>query len=81
MYEEMTGIKIEHMQILVAVAGSQQKFPHIQYFPAAVKDWIEPLKDTIRKYNDENGQSSYFRSDWRNGQRSFDYLCIHCFVY
>ena len=55
MYEEMTGIKIEHMLILVAVAGSQNKFPHIQYFPAAVKDWIDPLKDTIRKYNDENG--------------------------
>jgi hypothetical protein len=50
MYEEMTGIKIEHMLILVAVAGD---IPSIQYFPAAVKDWVGPLKEVIKKYNEE----------------------------
>jgi len=50
MYEEMTGIKIEHMLILIAVAGN---VPHIQAFPAPVKDWVEPLKETIKRYNDE----------------------------
>ena len=50
MYEEMTGIKIEHILILVAVAGDK---PKLQMFPAAVKDWVGPLKDTIKRYNDE----------------------------
>ena len=50
MYEEMTGIKIEHMLILVAVAGN---IPSIQYFPAAIKDWIDPLKEVIKNYNEE----------------------------
>ena len=53
MYEEMTGIKIEHMLILVAVAGSQQKFPHSQYFPAAVSDWVQPLQETIERFHEE----------------------------
>ena len=50
MYEEMTGIKIEHMLILVAVDSD---IPKVQYFPAAVKDWVDPLKDTIKRYHDE----------------------------
>ena len=53
MYEEMTGIKIEHMLILVAVNGD---IPSVQYFPAPVKDWIEPLKDVVRQYEEENQQ-------------------------
>ena len=51
MYEEMSGIQIKHMLILVAVASD---IPSVQYFPAAVDDWIDPLHDTIRKYNEDN---------------------------
>ena len=50
MYEEMTGIKIEHMLILIAVAGD---IPSVQYYPAAVRDWVGPLKEVIKKYNEE----------------------------
>jgi genome maintenance exonuclease 1 len=50
MYEEMTGVKIEHMLVLIAVASD---IPQVQMFPAAVKDWIGPLKDTIKRYRDE----------------------------
>ena len=50
MYEEMTGVKIEHMLILVAVAGD---IPSVQYFPAAVSDWVQPLQETIEKFHEE----------------------------
>jgi hypothetical protein len=50
MYEEMTGIKIEHMLILVAVAGN---IPSVQYFPAAVSDWVQPLQETIERFHKE----------------------------
>ena len=50
MYKEMTGIEIEHMLVLIAVASD---IPQVQMFPAAVKDWVGPLKDTIKRYNDE----------------------------
>jgi genome maintenance exonuclease 1 len=50
MYKEMTGIEIEHILVLIAVASD---IPKVQMFPAAVKDWIGPLKDTIKRYNDE----------------------------
>ena len=50
MYKEMTGVEIEHMLVLIAVASD---IPQIQMFPAAVKDWIGPLKDTIKRYHDE----------------------------
>ena len=54
MYEEMTGIKIDHILIMVAVNGDYGRFPSIQYFPAPVKDWIEPLEETIERYRNEN---------------------------
>jgi len=50
MYKEMTGIEIEHMLVMIAVAGD---IPKVQMFPAAVKDWVDPLKDTIKRYRDE----------------------------
>ena len=50
MYEELTGIKIDHGLILISVAGNM---PKMQAFPSPVKDWIQPLKDTIKRYRDE----------------------------
>ena len=50
MYEEMTGIRIDHGLILISVAGNM---PTMQAFPSPVKDWVQPWKDTIKRYNDE----------------------------
>jgi len=54
MYEEMTGIKIDHILIMVAVNGDYGRLPSIQYFPAPVKDWVGPLEETIERYRQEN---------------------------
>jgi len=50
MYEEMTGIKVDHALVLIAVAGD---VPKLQAFPAPIKEWVEPLKETIKRYHNE----------------------------